>query len=102
METAERSATKAFPVDQGLHPKCANPTCPVAFDWFGGGRFFRFKSDSAANHHGVHHYWLCENCSRAFTLSTQGQEIVLKPVASAMPDTAPSLGATAKSRRRMK
>jgi len=102
METAERSATKAFPVDQGLHPRCANPTCPVAFDWFGGGRFFRFKSDSAANHHGVHHYWVCENCSRAFTLSTQGQEIVLKPAASAMPDTAPSLGATVKSRRRTK
>jgi hypothetical protein len=79
METAERSTTKAFPVDHGLYAKCANPTCPVAFDWFGGGRFFRFKNDFAANHHGVHHYWLCENCCRAFTLSTQGQEIVLKP-----------------------
>ncbi len=79
METAERSTTKAFPIDHGLHAKCANPICPVAFDWFGGGRFFRFKNDFAANHHGVQHYWLCENCSHAFTLASQGQEVVLEP-----------------------
>ena len=102
METAERSSTKAFPVDHGLHAKCANPKCPVAFNWFGGGRFFRFKSDSAANDHGVHHYWLCKNCSRAFTLSTQGQEIVLKPVARMTPDTALCLAAAGKSSRRTK
>jgi hypothetical protein len=78
METAEY-ATKALPVDQGLHPKCANLRCPKAFDWFGGGRFFRFKNDLAANHHGVLHYWLCEHCSQLFTLANEGQEVVLNP-----------------------
>jgi hypothetical protein len=79
METGERVVAKAVPVDHGLHPKCANPTCPRAFDWFRGGRFFRFKNDFAANHHGVRHYWLCENCSHAFTLANQGQEVVVEP-----------------------
>ena len=79
METAERVVAKAFPVDHGLHPKCANPTCPKAFDWFRAGKFFRFSDDSASNHHGVHHYWLCEKCAHTFTLASQGQEVVLEP-----------------------
>lgn len=83
------------PLYQTLHPKCANPACPVAFHWTGGGRFFRFRSNpspqkdplatadtpvahgaddnpqvnqSTCGLHGVKHYWLCEKCSRAFTL----------------------------------
>ena len=82
MKTAERVAARAFPVDYGFHPKCASPICPKAFDWFGGGKFFRFSDDSASNHHGVHHYWLCENCSHTFTLTSQGQEVVLEPRAT--------------------
>jgi hypothetical protein len=31
----------------------------------------------------VHHYWLCENCSHAFTLAGQGQGVVLEPRAKA-------------------
>jgi hypothetical protein len=54
---------------QKQHPKCANPACPTAFHWTGGGKFFRFRpdppsqsggnaaADSAAGIHGIRHYW---------------------------------------------
>lgn len=74
-----------------LHPKCANPACPIAFHWLEGGKFFRFRADpasvssenptssSSAGHHGVWHYWLCERCSHVFTLMYQeGQGVMLK------------------------
>ena len=89
-ETAARSAKKqearspanlrGTPLYQKHHPKCANPACPTAFHWTGGGKFFRFRPDSVsptasnptpdspAGIHGVRHYWLCERCSHAFTL----------------------------------
>lgn len=35
------------PLYQNLHPKCANPACPTAFHWTGGGKFFRFRPDPA-------------------------------------------------------
>src|ERR1700674_1707960 len=35
---------------QKLHPKCANPACPTAFRWLAGGKFFRFRPESAASH----------------------------------------------------
>src|SRR5215469_18781300 len=66
---------------RNLSPKCANPACPVAFHWLGGGRFFRFRPDGEVensrlcvkeevrgNLHGVKHFWLCEHCSHVFTL----------------------------------
>jgi hypothetical protein len=68
------------PLYQSLHPKCANPACPTAFHWTGGGKFFRFRpdgasatlndseSDTPSGIHGVKHYWLCELCSNVFTL----------------------------------
>ena len=71
---------KGSPLYQSLHPKCANPACPTAFHWTGGGKFLRFRpdgdsatlndstSDSPAGIHGVRHYWLCERCSNVFTL----------------------------------
>jgi hypothetical protein len=61
-------------------PKCANPACPTAFHWTGGGKFFRFRpdpvpasgseaiADSPRGIHDVRHYWLCERCSHVFTL----------------------------------
>jgi len=74
-----------------MHPKCANPVCPTAFHWTGGGKFFRFRpdpvlattsnstTDSASGIHGVRHYWLCEHCSQAFTLVYDGgYGVVLK------------------------
>lgn len=60
--------------------KCANPSCPVTFDWRKGGKFFRFRqsadaiarrkaNDPPAGIHGVKHFWLCERCSHLFTLA---------------------------------
>lgn len=74
------ATTKGTPLYQKQHPKCANPACPAAFQWTGGGKFFRFRpdnalrggggsgADSASETRGVKHYWLCERCSQAFTL----------------------------------
>jgi hypothetical protein len=68
-------------LSQKLHPKCANPACPTAFRWLEGGKFFRFRPESAAAHSedksapsllgipGVEHYWLCEHCSHIYTLA---------------------------------
>jgi hypothetical protein len=71
---------RGTPLYQKQHPKCANPACPTAFHWTGGGTFFRFRPDlvsasgsnspvdSPSGIHGVKHYWLCERCSHVFTL----------------------------------
>jgi hypothetical protein len=71
---------KGTPLYQSLHPKCANPACPTAFHWTGGGKFFRFRpdpvsatknnpaTDSPVGIHSVRHYWLCERCCHVFTL----------------------------------
>jgi hypothetical protein len=71
---------KGTPLYQKGHPKCANPACPTAFHWTGGGKFFRFRpdpvpadgnnstADSPGGIHGVRHYLLCERCSHVFTL----------------------------------
>jgi hypothetical protein len=71
---------RGMPLYEKHHPKCANPACPTAFHWTGGGKFFRFRPDSVAAKannaetdapagiHGVRHYWLCERCSQVFTL----------------------------------
>jgi hypothetical protein len=77
------------PLCRNLHPKCANPACPTAFHWLGGGKFFRFRPDGAVensgrcvrdargNLHGVKHFWLCEHCSHVFTLVYQEKAGVL-------------------------
>ncbi len=71
---------KGTPLYQKQHPKCANPVCPTAFHWTGGGKFFRFRPDAVPasgslptdaprdGGHEVRHYWLCERCSLVFTL----------------------------------
>ncbi len=64
---------------RNLEAKCANPACPTPFDYFAGGKFFRFRRDASGNtvdestpppegHHGVEHFWLCERCCHRFTL----------------------------------
>jgi hypothetical protein len=90
--TAHAGISKGEPLFQSLHPKCANPACPTAFHWLGGGKFVRFGPDSGAAHahhtngsgtsglHSVRHYWLCEPCSEVFALSydeTEGVELKL-------------------------
>ena len=81
-------AMKGTPLYQSLCPKCANPACPTAFHWLGGGKFFRFRSDqssasvsnsSGSGQHDAKHYWLCERCSHVFTLvDDAGYGVVLK------------------------
>jgi len=79
-QTSRQETMKGTPLYRSLHPKCANPACPTAFHWTGGGKYFRFRPeshDAAGNDstcdsprgiHGVRHYWLCERCSHVFTL----------------------------------
>jgi hypothetical protein len=91
---------RGTPLYQKQHPKCANPACPTAFHWTGGGKFFRFRpdpvltkgnnptADSPGGMHGVRHYWLCERCSRVFTL-VYGEKygVVLKVLGPERPVT---------------
>ncbi len=80
-----------MPLSQKLYPKCANPACLTAFRWLVGGKFFRFRPESAASHSSdkgapsllgiprVEHYWLCERCSHVFTLAfEENQGVMLK------------------------
>ena len=60
---------------------CANPECftPLAY---GEGRFFRFRKSwsseqTAPNTHSVQHFWLCEHCSRQFTLELRDEAGVM-------------------------
>lgn len=89
---------RGTPLYQKEHPKCANPACPTAFHWTGGGKFFRFRPDPAlANEsistadspggiHGVRHYWLCERCSHVFTLVyEEGNGVMLKALCLELP-----------------
>jgi len=89
---------RGTPLYQKQHPKCANPACPTAFHWTGGGKFFRFRpdpvsangnnsiADSSGGIHGVRHYWLCERCSHAFTLVyDEGYGVTLKLLWSELP-----------------
>ncbi len=82
---------RGTPLYQKQHPKCANPACPTAFHWTGGGKFFRFRPDPVSANgnsptadlpggiHGVRHYWLCERCSHVFTLVyEEGNGVMLK------------------------
>lgn len=99
---------KGTPLYQKRHPKCANPVCPTAFHWTGGGKFFRFRPETAAaggsvwtdappdastnappeGGHAVRHYWLCERCSLVFTLVYEGEYgVVLKLMWPELPPT---------------
>jgi hypothetical protein len=52
--------------------RCANPDCGAPFEP-GHGRFFRFRQSSSQsalvpNSHSVQHHWLCDSCSKTYTL----------------------------------
>jgi len=80
-----------------LRPKCANPSCAASFEWFAGGKLFRFPRESAApevsasnplarNVHLTGHFWLCEKCSSVYTLQDQpGHGIVIRPLWPELP-----------------
>lgn len=52
---------------------CSNPACRATYAAEGGGRFFRFHTETAetgqANSHHVRHFWLCPPCSWVFTMT---------------------------------
>ncbi|HMD31368.1 MAG TPA: hypothetical protein VKG84_05635 [Candidatus Acidoferrales bacterium] len=90
-----RSAAAGEPLFGKLHPKCANPGCIAAFHWLAGGTFFRFGPRTPqASGKGLamegskasppadtttRHYWLCDSCSQAYTLSyEEGRGIILE------------------------
>ena len=89
--TPNRETLRGTPLYHEQQPKCANPACPTAFHWTGGGKFLRFRpdpisasrsnstADSPRGIHGVRHYWLCEQCSQVFTLVYEdGYGVILK------------------------
>jgi hypothetical protein len=48
---------------------CANPGCTKSFN-HRQGQMFRFPQNHSepANAHAVRHFWLCEWCSKSYTL----------------------------------
>lgn len=70
--------------------RCANPDCGVSFD-HGHGRFFRFRQNSPQlatppNSHSVQHHWLCDSCSRTYTLDYRAAIGVLLSLRFRAPD----------------
>ena len=97
--TLNLEALRGTPLYQEEDPKCANWACATAFHWTGGGKFFRFRPDpvlasgcnarvdSPRGIHGVRHYWLCEGCSRVFTLAyEEGYGVMLEMLWTELPD----------------
>jgi len=81
-----------------LHPKCANPSCAVSFDWLTGGKLFRFPREhgglaptngnnaSANGSHPIGHFWLCERCSNVYTLHFEaGRGVAILPLWPELP-----------------
>jgi hypothetical protein len=79
------------------YPKCANPSCPAAFHWLAGGKFFRFqmpvqpgaenaKTEATEHSHHVKHYWLCDRCASIYSLSYEElQGVVVRPLWAELP-----------------
>lgn len=107
-ELPSGGSMKGTPLNQKLHPKCANPVCPTAFHWLGGGKFFRFRpaetsatrlTDSPNNLHGVKHFWLCERCGHVFTLAYENElGVILKLLWPELPVAEPPKESAATSR----
>jgi hypothetical protein len=65
-------------------PKCANPACASTFD-YRYGRVFRFLKRTTDGDGPVQHFWLCEECSRSYSLEYDEQRGVA--IISPGPDT---------------
>lgn len=52
--------------------KCANPKCTKPFLKLDGGKVFGFRIS-----HSTEHFWLCQQCSRLYTLRRKDGEIKL-------------------------
>ena len=81
-----------------LRPKCANPSCAASFDWFAGGKLFRFQREhhdlapvnghdsNASGSHPIGHFWLCERCSSVYTLRYEtGRGVAIVPLWPELP-----------------
>jgi transposase-like protein len=72
--------------------RCANPDCGAPYEPHrGAGRFFRFRRNSPhscapVNSHSVQHHWLCDSCSRTYTLDYRAAIGVLLSVRLRVPD----------------
>jgi hypothetical protein len=62
---------------------CANPDCAKPFA-YRKGRLFRFheshpRGEKPAGTHSVRHFWLCELCSRTYTLEyRKGRSVLIE------------------------
>jgi hypothetical protein len=70
--------------------ECANPDCRATFDYH-NGRYFRFHKiqrpgEQRPNTHSVQHFWLCEACSREYTLDYHRDRGVLLLRQPALPN----------------
>ncbi|MCI0350679.1 MAG: hypothetical protein L0Z53_14745 [Acidobacteriales bacterium] len=74
--------------------KCANPECPVPFQYFREGKLFRIEAGrvtsagptlvSGKRPQSVEHYWLCGACSARLTLTyDRDKGVVITPLVRA-------------------
>jgi hypothetical protein len=53
-----------------MFSRCANPQCAKLFN-YRQGRLFRFQNDRSGSSLGnacIRHFWLCDDCNRAYVL----------------------------------
>jgi hypothetical protein len=82
---------------------CKNPKCDAPFD-FRRGRLFRFRQSASekptkTRSHGVKHFWLCDKCSKSYTLEYLEGEVLLirRPAKKTAPrEHAPTLVITSR------
>jgi hypothetical protein len=67
MQGAQSSA------ETGMVSRCANPKCSKALMRLDGGRFFGFHTTQKR----IEHFWLCNNCSKEFTLRHREDKVEL-------------------------
>jgi len=66
--------------------KCANPVCDTQFRFLRDGKLFHVESNGqdTENLPRVQHFWLCESCSREFTVVAAAQGVpVIAAIAKA-------------------
>jgi hypothetical protein len=81
-----------------MFSRCKNPKCQAPFE-FRKGRLFRFRQSasekpSATRSHGVKHFWLCDKCSKIYTLEyLEGEVLMLRRTTKKSParERAPKL-----------
>jgi len=59
--------------------KCANPVCQTQFRFLRDGKLFHVESNAqdVKNSSRMQHFWLCESCSREFTVVAAPQGVAV-------------------------